>query len=38
LKNLRSVEINHCNSLEEIFELGEADEGSSEEKDMEGAQ
>jgi hypothetical protein len=34
LKNLRSVEINHCNSLEEIFELGEADEGSSEEKEL----
>ncbi|KAI5605879.1 hypothetical protein BDE02_01G382600 [Populus trichocarpa] len=34
LKNLRSVEINHCNSLEEIFELGEADEGINEEKEL----
>nr|XP_034928301.1 LOW QUALITY PROTEIN: probable disease resistance protein At4g27220 [Populus alba] len=34
LKNLRSVEIKLCNSLEEVFELGEADEGSSEEKEL----
>ncbi|XP_011009057.1 PREDICTED: probable disease resistance protein At4g27220 isoform X2 [Populus euphratica] len=32
LKNLRRVEIEDCKSLEEVFELGEADEGSSEEK------
>jgi hypothetical protein len=34
LKNLRSVEINLCNSLEEVFELGEADGGSNEEKEL----
>jgi disease resistance protein RPS2 len=34
LKNLKSVEIEHCKSLEEVFELGEADEGSSEEKEL----
>jgi len=34
LKNLRRVTISECNSLEEIFELGEADEGSSEEKEL----
>ncbi|KAJ6950510.1 hypothetical protein NC651_004241 [Populus alba x Populus x berolinensis] len=34
LKNLNSVEIKDCKSLEEVFELGEADEGSSEEKEM----
>ena len=34
LKNLKSVEIEDCKSLEEVFELGEADEGSSEEKEM----
>ncbi|XP_073263732.1 uncharacterized protein [Populus alba] len=34
LKNLKSVEIKKCKSLEEVFELGEADEGSSEEKEL----
>ncbi|KAJ6966747.1 hypothetical protein NC652_004335 [Populus alba x Populus x berolinensis] len=34
LKNLKSVEIKDCKSLEEVFELGEADEGSSEEKEL----
>ncbi|XP_011011997.1 PREDICTED: uncharacterized protein LOC105116366 isoform X2 [Populus euphratica] len=33
LKNLRGVEIKDCKSLEEVFELGEADEGSSEERE-----
>jgi len=33
LKNLR-VEIEDCKSLEEVFELGEADDGSSEEKEL----
>jgi len=32
LKNLSSVLIYGCKSLEEVFELGEADEGSSEEE------
>jgi len=34
LKNLSSVEIKGCKSLEEVFELGEADEGSTEEKEL----
>ncbi|KAG6794183.1 hypothetical protein POTOM_003421 [Populus tomentosa] len=34
LKNLSTVEINGCKSLEEVFELGEPDEGSSEEKEL----
>jgi len=34
LKNLKSVEIEDCKSLEDVFELGEADEGSSEEKEL----
>jgi hypothetical protein len=34
LKNLRSAEIHHCESLEEVFELGEADEGINEEKEL----
>jgi hypothetical protein len=34
LKNLKEVIVNSCKSLEEVFELGEADEGSSEEKEM----
>ena len=34
LKNLSSVEINFCKSLEEVFELGEPDEGSSEEEEL----
>jgi disease resistance protein RPS2 len=34
LKNLSSVRIYGCKSLEEVFELGEADEGSSEEKEL----
>jgi hypothetical protein len=34
LKNLRSVEIEYCNSLEEVFELDEADEGINEEKEL----
>jgi len=34
LKNLSTVEINGCKSLEEVFELGEPDEGSTEEKEL----
>jgi len=34
LKNLKEVVIDSCKSLEEVFELGEADEGSSEEKEL----
>eukprot|EP00258_Populus_trichocarpa_P024666 XP_024440685.1 uncharacterized protein LOC112324072 [Populus trichocarpa] len=34
LKNLSSVNINGCKSLEEVFELGEPDEGSREEKEL----
>jgi len=34
LKNLRRVNIYNCKSLEEVFELGEADEGSSEKKEL----
>jgi hypothetical protein len=34
LNNLRSVNISNCKSLEEVFELGEPDEGSSEEKEL----
>jgi hypothetical protein len=34
LKTLKSVDIESCKSLEEVFELGEADEGSSEEKEL----
>jgi disease resistance protein RPS2 len=34
LENLRSVEIEYCSSLEEVFELGEADEGINEEKEL----
>eukprot|EP00258_Populus_trichocarpa_P014992 XP_006370519.2 probable disease resistance protein At4g27220 [Populus trichocarpa] len=34
LKNLRSVEIDYCESLKEVFELGEADEGINEEKEL----
>ncbi|KAI5605760.1 hypothetical protein BDE02_01G373200 [Populus trichocarpa] len=34
LKNLKRVEIEDCKSLEEVFELGEPDEGSSEEKEL----
>jgi hypothetical protein len=34
VKNLKSVEIEDCKSLEEVFELGEADEGSSKEKEL----
>ena len=34
LKNLKSVEVKDCKSLDEVFELGEADEGSSEEKEL----
>jgi disease resistance protein RPS2 len=34
LKNLRSVEIYYCESLKEVFELGEADEGINEEKEL----
>ncbi|XP_061987613.1 disease resistance protein At4g27190-like [Populus nigra] len=34
LKNLRTVSIYTCKSLEEVFELGEPDEGSSEEKEL----
>jgi len=34
LKNLISVEINECESLEDVFELGEADEGINEEKEL----
>ncbi|KAI5605871.1 hypothetical protein BDE02_01G382100 [Populus trichocarpa] len=34
LKNLRRVEIEDCRSLKEVFELGEADGGSNEEKEL----
>jgi disease resistance protein RPS2 len=34
LKNLKEVIVKYCESLEEVFELGEADEGSSEEKEL----
>jgi hypothetical protein len=34
LKNLRRVKTYHCKSLEEVFELGEADEGINEEKEL----
>ncbi|KAL9403396.1 hypothetical protein Peur_000368 [Populus x canadensis] len=34
LKNLKEVIVHSCKSLEEVFELGEADEGSSEEKEL----
>jgi len=34
LKNLEEVIVYSCKSLEEVFELGEADEGSSEEKEL----
>uniref|UniRef100_A0A2K2CCJ5 AAA+ ATPase domain-containing protein n=1 Tax=Populus trichocarpa TaxID=3694 RepID=A0A2K2CCJ5_POPTR len=34
LKNLKEVIVGGCKSLEEVFELGEADEGSSEEKEL----
>jgi hypothetical protein len=34
LKNLKEVSIYNCKSLEEVFELGEADEGSSEENEL----
>jgi len=34
LKNLKEVIVDSCKSLEEVFELGEADEGSSEEKEL----
>ncbi|XP_061987635.1 disease resistance protein At4g27190-like [Populus nigra] len=34
LKNLKEVIVDSCESLEEVFELGEADEGSSEEKEL----
>uniref|UniRef100_A0A3N7EF83 Uncharacterized protein n=1 Tax=Populus trichocarpa TaxID=3694 RepID=A0A3N7EF83_POPTR len=34
LKNLSTVKIECCKSLEEVFELGEPDEGSTEEKEM----
>jgi len=34
LKNLRRVTISECKSLEEVFELGEADEGINEEKEL----
>jgi hypothetical protein len=34
LKNIRSVEIDYCESLKEVFELGEADEGINEEKEL----
>jgi len=34
LKNLRNVGIKGSKSLEEVFELGEADEGSTEEKEL----
>jgi disease resistance protein RPS2 len=33
LKNLKEVIVDRCKSVEEVFELGEADEGSSEEKE-----
>jgi hypothetical protein len=34
LRNLRSVKIEDCKSLEEVFELGEVDEESNEEKEL----
>jgi disease resistance protein RPS2 len=34
LKNLKELTVDSCKSLEEVFELGEADEGSSEEEEM----
>jgi hypothetical protein len=34
LRNLRRVNINYCKSLEEVFELSEVAEGSSEEKEL----
>eukprot|EP00258_Populus_trichocarpa_P033498 XP_024449517.1 probable disease resistance protein At1g61300 [Populus trichocarpa] len=34
LNNLKEVIVDSCKSLEEVFELGEADEGSSEEKEL----
>ncbi|KAF9666749.1 hypothetical protein SADUNF_Sadunf16G0261100 [Salix dunnii] len=34
LKNLVTMEIKNCDSLEEVFELDEADEGSNEEKKL----
>ncbi|KAJ6752274.1 hypothetical protein OIU85_002678 [Salix viminalis] len=34
LNNITRVEIDDCESLEEIFELGEADEGINEEKEL----
>nr|AXY97575.1 NB-ARC domain-containing disease resistance protein [Populus tomentosa] len=34
LKNLSSVDIESCKSLEEVFELGEVDEESNEEKEL----
>jgi len=34
LKNLKEVIVDSCESLEEVFELGEAEEGSSEEKEL----
>ncbi|XP_061982895.1 disease resistance protein RPS2-like isoform X2 [Populus nigra] len=34
LKNLRRVTISNCKSLEEVFELGEADEGINVEKEL----
>ena len=34
LNNLWRVSISTCKSLEEVFELGEPDEGSSEEKEL----
>jgi hypothetical protein len=33
-KNLKGVTVDNCKSLEEVFELGEADEGSREEKEL----
>uniref|UniRef100_A0A6N2KBB9 Uncharacterized protein n=1 Tax=Salix viminalis TaxID=40686 RepID=A0A6N2KBB9_SALVM len=34
LKNLETMKIEHCESLEEVFELGEAGEGINEEKEL----
>jgi len=34
LKNLKEVTVRRCKSLEEVFELGEPDEGSTEEKEL----
>ncbi|KAJ6314024.1 hypothetical protein OIU78_017642 [Salix suchowensis] len=34
LKNLATMKIKHCKSLEEVFELGEAGEGINEEKEL----